>query len=72
MNQRNNWEELYEAAILETDRSKLNERIDAALVAIESRLQALNENQSGDTEEQQAIRKALKGLGALREKAPPR
>ena len=72
MKQRNKWEKLYEAAILETDNSKLKERIDAALAAIEVCLREFGQNRTGTPKERQALREALKGLAVLREKAPPR
>ncbi len=71
MSARKQWEELYEAAILETDRSKLNDRIDAALAALTARLNEINQGSNTTPEERGAIDEAQKGLQALRAKAPP-
>ena len=60
------WKELYEAAILETDDGKLQERVQAAKAAIEARLQEL-QGDHGTPEEKQAISDALHGLDVLRE-----
>ena len=60
------WQELYEAAILETDDAKLRQRLPAAKAAIDVRLQELQTNHGGTSEEQQAISDALVGLTVLR------
>jgi hypothetical protein len=60
------WGKLYQAAILETDWSKIEERIQAADSAISARLQELSTNQSGTPEENHRIEDALSGLRALR------
>jgi hypothetical protein len=59
------WDNLYQAAILETDWSKIEERIQAADFAISSRLQELA-TKHGVTAEKQRIEDALSGLRALR------
>ena len=59
------WGRSYELAILETDRSRLAERIQAAERAIMARLQELNSDHGGTAEEQTAIRDALSGLRML-------
>jgi hypothetical protein len=41
------WDEVYEAAIVETDRSKLKLRIDAARAAIDRRLQEMSVDHHG-------------------------
>jgi hypothetical protein len=60
------WEATFNAAMDETDRSKRQERIDAAQTAINRRIVQLN---AGDDspEERQAIRNAQLGLNLLRE-----
>lgn len=60
------WKNLYTAAILETDWSKLNERIRAADLAIKGRLFEFSQNHGGTPEENQAIRDAVSGLTVLR------
>jgi hypothetical protein len=42
------WERLYTAAILETDRSKLESRIDAAEAAIDRRLKEMSADHGGN------------------------
>ena len=59
------WEETYKNAMLETDRSKLWERIEAAQTAIDRRLQEINVGHDS-REERRAIRDALVGLRVLR------
>ena len=63
----NSWRELYEAAILETDRSKLGERIAAAEQAIRARMRELGGQPPVhvDKEEHLAIEGALSGLKIL-------
>jgi hypothetical protein len=60
------WEESYEAAILETDDKKLQNRIQAAKAAIDNRLHELQFDHGGRPEERQAITDALGGLSLLR------
>jgi hypothetical protein len=59
------WDELYTAAILETDDGKLQQRIHAAKSAIDSRLQEMQKDDGGTPEEWQAITDALNGLNVL-------
>jgi hypothetical protein len=59
------WGRSYKLAILETDRSRLAERIQSAERAIMARLQELNNDHGGTAEEQTAIRDALSGLRML-------
>jgi len=59
------WEGLYNAAVLETDWSRIEERIETAEAAIKERFQALSLDQSG-TPENEAIAAAISGLQALR------
>jgi hypothetical protein len=66
------WERLYSAAILETDRSKLKSRIDAAQAAIDRRLQEMNADHGGSPTERLEIESARDGLDVLRKwKATP-
>jgi hypothetical protein len=60
------WGKLYRAAILETDWSKIEERIQAADSAISARLHELSTNHGGTPEEKHRIEDALRGLGLLR------
>jgi len=60
------WQEAYEAAILETDDAKLLTRLPAVKTAIDARLQELQTDHGGTSEERQAISDALVGLNALR------
>lgn len=67
------WQRPYEAAILETDRSRLPKLIADAQAAINARLAALHSNANGDAngagdsldEEKQAIADALAGIRIL-------
>ena len=60
------WEETFNAAMMETDRSKRQERIDVAQTAINRRIYELN---AGDDspEERQAIRNVQLGINFLKE-----
>lgn len=60
------WKELYQAAILETDCSQIEGRLQAADSAISARLLEFSVNHGGTPEENQAIRDALSGLTVLR------
>jgi hypothetical protein len=60
------WEEVYKAAIVETDDGKLPNRIQAAKAAIDNRLHDLQMDHGRTPEERQAIRDALAGLIILR------
>jgi hypothetical protein len=62
----NEWEKLYEAAILETDRSKLEERIEAAEFAMHTRLHEFSLNHGGTLEENRDITDARNRLDILR------
>jgi hypothetical protein len=62
------WERLYSAAVLESDRSKLNSRIDAALAAIEHRLQEMDSDHGGWPAERQGIETAQAALDVLRKR----
>jgi hypothetical protein len=60
------WEGLYEAAVLETDDGKLQQRIQAAKGASDTRLHDMQLDHGGTPEERQAITDALGGLNVLR------
>jgi len=57
------WEALYEAAVSESDRTKLRERLSTAVTAIERRL---GEIARSDTQEALQCRMALETLKTLR------
>ena len=60
------WEKLYQAAILETDWSKMEQRIQSADSAISARLHDFSVDHGGTPEEKQRIQDALSGLSVLR------
>jgi hypothetical protein len=60
------WHEVYKAAVLETDWSKMEERIRIAEVALDQRRGELVLDHGGTPEENQAIEDALHGLNVLR------
>jgi hypothetical protein len=60
------WQELYATALLETDWSKMDVKIQAADNAIRTRLDEFSMNHGGTPEENQAIEDALNGLNTLR------
>jgi len=64
------WEESYKSAMMETDRSKLWERIEEAHTAINRRLREINAGHDSK-EERHAIRDALAGLNVLRREVLP-
>ena len=63
------WHEVYKAALLETDWSKIEERIEAAEAALHARKHEFSLNHGGEPEENQAIEGALRGLSVLRDEA---
>lgn len=63
-------EKLYRSAILELDRSKLPQRIEAAQAAILARSRRLADSPVGDCREQDAITRALHILLLLRKIEP--
>ena len=63
------WHEAYRTALLETDWSKMEERIRAAETAINARRSELSLNHGGTPDERQAIEDALNGLNVLRKDA---
>ncbi len=60
------WHEVYNAALLETDWTKMEGRIQAAEAALHERKNEFDLNHGGTPEENQAIENALRGLGVLR------
>jgi hypothetical protein len=60
------WEKLYRAAVLESDRSKLLERIEHAEGAIVERSRCLSKPPRHNGKEQEAIAQALHILSLLR------
>ena len=60
------WGRSYEAAILETDRSRLAKHIQLAEQTIMARIQELNCDHGGTDDERAAIRDAMSGLTMLR------
>ncbi len=66
------WQELYEAALLESNHEKIQPRIRAAKAAIEARLQELQLGHAGTAEERRAVSDALTGLNLLRKQIETR
>ncbi len=60
------WQELYANALLETNWSKIEEKIQVAENAIRVRLHEFSVNHGGTREENQAIEDALNGFDTLR------
>jgi hypothetical protein len=60
------WQGLNATALLETDRSKIEEKIQVAENGIRARLHEFSMNHGGTPEENQAIEDALNGLNGLR------
>jgi hypothetical protein len=63
------WYESYKAALLETDWSKMPERIQAAEAALSQREREFDLDHGGTPEENQAIADAMRGLTVLRNDA---
>ena len=64
------WQQLYRGAVLETDRERIQARIEEAETAIKERLHEFALNHGGTPEENRAIADALKALGILRSEVP--
>jgi hypothetical protein len=62
-------QESYLAALLETDRAKMLERVHAAEADICNRQRVLSEDYGGTAEERQAIVDAINGMNVLRREA---
>ena len=63
------WHELYKVALLETDWSKMDERIRAAEAAIQARKHEFDLNHGGTADENRAIMDAIRSLNILRTEA---
>ena len=63
------WHEVYKAALLETDWTKMLGRIQAAEAALHQRKREFELNHGGSPEENQALADALRGLAVLRHDA---
>jgi hypothetical protein len=63
------WEKLYRAAIVESDRRKLLHRVEVAEAAILERSRSLSKSPANSGKEQEAITRALYILSLLRAKA---
>ena len=61
-----NWKTLYRAAILETDRRDLRQRVSEAEEAVRARGREIFFNSNGTAEEQEALEDALYALRAFR------
>jgi len=62
----NRWKELYDAALFETDKNKLSERIANAQWALALRARELFHTDSEHLQERQAVDSAISDLYALR------
>lgn len=71
MNSDPEWLRLYTMAIIETDWSKMEERVQAVETAIDQRLQTLSLDHGGTTSEHQALIDALQSVNILRGNAAP-
>lgn len=60
------WYEVYKVALLETDWSKMDERIQAAEAAIQERKIEFDLNHGGSLDENVAIADAIRSLGVLK------
>jgi hypothetical protein len=60
------WHEMFKAAMLETDQSKVKACLHAAKAAIDNRLQELQLDHGGTSEERLAISDALSSLNIVR------
>ena len=65
MNAEYGWQELYKAAVLETDWLKIEQKIQEADNGMRARLREFSMNHGGTPEENQAIEDALNGLQVL-------
>jgi hypothetical protein len=63
------WYEAYATAVLETDWTKVQERLQSAMSAIHERQRVLAMDHGGTPEERQAIADALNGMNALQTEA---
>jgi hypothetical protein len=63
------WYETYKTAVLETDWSKMEERVRSAEAALQQRVRELSVDHGDTAEERQALAFALSGLSSLRKDA---
>jgi hypothetical protein len=63
------WQELYAIALLETDWTKIEQKIQAADNGIKARLHEFSMNHGGTPEENQAIEDSLKWTGRSAERS---
>jgi hypothetical protein len=63
------WTQVYKAALLETDWTKMQERLEAAESALHQRKHEFSVDGGGPSEENQAIDDALRSLMILRQEA---
>jgi hypothetical protein len=61
------WHDVYKAAVLETDWSKMEQRIQAAEAALRGRKHEFDLDHGGTLQENQAIDDAFRALNVLRE-----
>jgi hypothetical protein len=66
MNNEPTWQEFYKLAVLETDWSKMEDRIRAAETALEQRMLAANLDHGGVPEENLEVLATLQRLNGLR------
>lgn len=59
------WFESYKAALLETNRTKIEQRIRVAQAKLQERLRVLSEDHGGTPEERRAVADAINGLKFL-------
>jgi hypothetical protein len=62
----NSWQDFYKAALLETDWTRMVERVQAAESEIHKRRLELSKDHNGTQEEREAVVNALNGLRVLR------
>jgi hypothetical protein len=60
------WQDSYQAALLETDWTKMQERVQTAESEIHKRRLVLSQDHGGTQEERDALVNAMNGLGILR------
>ena len=60
------WHDFYKAALLETDWTKVEERIQTAESEIQKRYGVLSQDHGGTPEEREALANAMNGLKVLR------
>lgn len=69
MNTTYTWYEVYRAALLETDWTRMEERIRAAESALKDRKNQMASDHGGSPEENQALADAMRSLSILRGEA---